>query len=195
MCAVGDLPLCPYDPFAHRRLADEERACDLAGAEPADHSQRQSDARWLIESRMATREDQSQPIVGEPAVLGHRLRRVGVDANEVGQALRAVRAGLLATQPIDRLPSRSHRQPAAGVVGYPVSLPACNCRDEGVLQCVFRKLEVAHMPDQRREHAGAILAERALQGRGGSTRGLCASAHAFGPTSWRSTTGRTSTEP
>ena len=67
--AAADLPLRAHEPLGHRRLGDEERAGDLLRRQAAERAQRQRDLRLARECGMAAREDQAQPFVGNRLVL------------------------------------------------------------------------------------------------------------------------------
>ena len=51
------------DALRHRRFRHEEGTRDLGGVEPAERAQRQCDARFHRQCRMAAGEDQPEPIV------------------------------------------------------------------------------------------------------------------------------------
>jgi hypothetical protein len=53
-----------HEPLRHRRLGDEERARDLGGAEAAERPQRKRDLRVARQRRMAAREDELEPLIG-----------------------------------------------------------------------------------------------------------------------------------
>ena len=74
---VADLPLRAHEPLRERRLRDEEAARDLRRREAADEAQRQRDLRLGGERRMAAREDQLEPFVGDDSLLvvGELARR------------------------------------------------------------------------------------------------------------------------
>jgi hypothetical protein len=72
--AVGDsssldLPLGTHEALGHRRLDDEERACDLLGRQAAKEPQRQRNLRILGQRRVTAGEDQPKPVVVHGSVL------------------------------------------------------------------------------------------------------------------------------
>jgi hypothetical protein len=68
---VANLVLRAHQPLGHRRLGDEERARDVLGAQPAQRPERQGDLRIERERRMAAREDELQPLVGDRRLVVH----------------------------------------------------------------------------------------------------------------------------
>ena len=68
-----DLGFGAGDPLAHRRLLHEEGTGDLGHGQTADHPQRQRDAGLHRERRVATGEDQAEPVVVDDA---ERLARI-----------------------------------------------------------------------------------------------------------------------
>jgi hypothetical protein len=68
---VADLALRAYEPLGHRRLGHEERARDLLRGQPAERAQRQRDLCVERERRMAAREQQLEPLVGDRRLEVH----------------------------------------------------------------------------------------------------------------------------
>ena len=72
----ADLPLRAHEPLRERLLRHEERARDLRRREPADEPQRQRDLRVRRERRMAAREEEREPLVGDRRLVVHRFLRL-----------------------------------------------------------------------------------------------------------------------
>ncbi len=66
---VPDLALRAREPPLHRVRRHEERARDLLRAQTAGRTQGQGDLRLERERRVATGEDQLQPLIGEGRLL------------------------------------------------------------------------------------------------------------------------------
>ena len=59
-----DLALRTHQPLRHRRLGNQERACDLDGAQSAERPQRERHLGIRRESGMAAGEDELESLVG-----------------------------------------------------------------------------------------------------------------------------------
>jgi hypothetical protein len=118
---------------------------------------------------MAAGEDEAQPVVGHTAgvvavvggpgfgVVAHQLLEV-VEGGLVG------RAGLLAPQAIDRASAGDRGQPPTRAGRHALHGPVGRRRGERVGDCVLREREVAaHLPGQRGEERGPLLAIRLLE--------------------------------
>src|SRR5512132_2502211 len=94
-----DLALRAYEPLVHRRLRDEEGAGDLLHAQPAERPQCERYLPIELERRMATRENQLEPLVRDRRLVhdvlnGHRyLEQTGfrrqrpITANAIDRAV------------------------------------------------------------------------------------------------------------
>ena len=149
---VADLPLGADEALGERRLRDEERARDLRRLEAADQAQRQRDLRLRRERRVAAREDQLEPLVGNDSLL--------VVGELLGprEQLRLACQRLLAADPVDRrVPGRRH-DPGAGIARRSVARPAFGRADEGVLHRVLGEVEVTEDAAEDRDRACPLVA-------------------------------------
>ena len=75
---IADLPLRADEPLRHRRLGDEEGACDLGRRQAGDLAERQRDAGLRGERGVAAGEDEREAVVGDRAHVvllgGQRLQ-------------------------------------------------------------------------------------------------------------------------
>ena len=167
----ADLRLRAHDALRERLFRDEERAGDLAGRQAADETQCQRHLRVRRKRRMAAREDERQSLVRDDRLVVHRFLRLLLQlGDELGQAS-------LSAQAVDRLAPRGHREPRAGARGNPGARPRDERGRQRVLERVFRKVDVAQVANQRRDHAPVLGAEDRLD------------------SPYIAQTGRTSTEP
>ena len=173
-----DLPLGADEPLGHRRLGHEEGAGYLVGAQSAEGAQGERDLRLGRECRVAAREDQAQPLVGD----GIRLLRFCLRPGSLQrrQQLGLVRERALTPDPVDRAVAGCRQQPRAGVVGGAVARPALERGREGLLYRVLGELDVAEGADEDRERAPPFLPEDAFD---------------YEPPSSKTMIGLTSTEP
>ena len=186
---LPDLALGPNEALGHRRLRDEEGTGDLAGREAAEGLQRQRNSRVHPQGRVAAREDQPQPVVGDPAhvrlVSSERLERLH-DA----ELRRLLTQRPLTPEPVDRAVARGRRDPRAGVVGDPALGPDPHGLCERLLHRVLGEVEISQDPDQGRDRSTLLAPEQAVDDGGG--RGPYDDGR---PSSSKSMTGRISTEP
>ena len=124
---------------------------------------------------MAAREDQAQPFVGNRLVL-----LAGLDRLERGQQLGLAPERLLAANPVDRPVARGRQQPGTGVGGGAFARPPLDRGGEGLLHGVLGELDVAERAGQDREGAPPLLPEELFD---------------YEPSSSKTITGLTSTEP
>ena len=148
---VADLALRAHEPLRERRLGDDERPRDLRRRQPADEAQRQRDLCVGGERRMAAREDQLEPFVGNDRLL------VLGQLERAGEQLRLARERLLAPDPVDRAVARGRDDPRARVRGRPVSRPALGGADEGVLYRVLGEVEIAEDAAEDRDAARTLV--------------------------------------
>ena len=161
---VADLALGTDQPLGQRRLGDEECARDLRCREAAQRPQCQRDPAVQRQSRVTTREDQAQSIVGDRHVVvqtcaGLDRRQIRLDRRVAGQLV-----GLVAKSPT----TGSGRSPDPGKVGDPHRI----CRDAAVGQTSSAamnaswtascQVEVAEDADERRDRPSLLLAEQAV---------------------------------
>src|SRR5215831_10004771 len=99
---------------------------------------------------MAAREDQTQPIIFEPAVVLRRLLlRRHLDAHASLPPLLDRPAPLQ----IDQSPPRHRRQPRARPTRHPLARPALQRPRHRILKRILREIEVSpRRPNQSREH-------------------------------------------
>jgi hypothetical protein len=89
---IGDFPLGPHDPLAHRRLGHQEGARDFGRRQPSKCAQRQGHPGRHVERRVAAGEDQPQSVVNQSSVVRHirlafvRARPKGRVADQPGRA-------------------------------------------------------------------------------------------------------------
>jgi hypothetical protein len=69
----ADLALGAYQALGHGRLGHQERARALVGAKPAQRPQHQRHLSLRRQRRVAAREDELEPLVGEDGVVRHVL--------------------------------------------------------------------------------------------------------------------------
>ena len=187
---VADLPLRAHEPLRHRRLGDEEGARDLVGLEAAERPQGQREASLERERRVAAREDQAQPLVGNRRLVVHvlvpalRLRQL-----ESRQQLRLALQVALAADAIDRAVAGGGDDPRAGIARDAVARPALDRGGEGVLHRVLGEVEITEDAGEDRERAPVLVTVRARESAVGR-RGYPADA-----STRLGTTGRTSIEP
>jgi hypothetical protein len=167
-----DLALRAHQPLRHRRLADEERARDLARVEAAERAQRQRDLRVDRQRRVTTREDELEALVREAhlilTLLGHVHRLAALLLFEL---LRLARERAIAADPVDRAVARRAQQPPARVRRRTVAWPALRRDRERLLSGLLGEVEVAEKADQRREHAWPLLAKDVFERFGHPTIG------------------------
>ena len=167
-----DLVLRAYEPLRHGLAGDEERACDLLRAQPAQRAQRERDLCIEREGRMAASEEELEPLVRNrlPAhVVLHGLRHV--------EEARLLHERAVATDAVDCAVSGGGHQPRARVGRRPIAGPPLGGDRERLLDGFLGEVEVAEEADQAGEDAAPLVAEDLLEDR-------------YCPLS-----GRTSTEP
>ena len=142
---VVDLALGPHEALRHRRLGHEERAGDLGRGEAGERAQRERDLRLDRQRRVAAREDQAEPVVGDAAVVDRDRWVVG---HQDGRLPCLRRAGLRAAQPVERAVAGGRREPGARVGGHAVARPPLERPREGVLRALLGEVPVARGPDQ-----------------------------------------------
>ena len=162
---VADLALRPNEPLRERRLGQEESPSDFGRREAAERSQRQRHLRLHCQRRVAARENEAKPIVGD----GTHLLRPSFRAGALGLQLGQLREeGLLFGEPlgpsnaIDGLVPRGRRDPGARVVGHAAQRPLLKGDDERFLDGLFSQVEVAEDADERRDRPPRLVAEQAV---------------------------------
>jgi hypothetical protein len=154
----ADLSLRAHDPLLHGGLAGQQRARHLRGGQPAERPQGERHARLRRERRMAAREEQPQPVVGE--------RRVHWVVRDSGhqplQLAQLVLVAALASEAVDGAVARRAHDPGAGVVRRPVPRPALERGHEGLLNHLLGEVEVAEDADQGRDRPPRLLPEQAV---------------------------------
>src|SRR5262249_31763142 len=167
---LDDLAFGAHDALRDRGLRHQKPACDLAGCEAYDRTERQRQLRFAAQRRMAAREDQAEPVVHLVGVL--RRRTV---ANQQRQLLIVVS---LAAPVVDGTPPRCRQEPGRGIGGQTVHRPVLQGGHHRVLDQVLGKREVAQQPDQRRRQPAGLVSDNARQDRLDAPAGylLCRSA-------------------
>ena len=161
-----DLVLGAHEPARHRRLADQEGARDLGGAEAAERAQRERDLRLRTEGGMTAGEDELEPLVRKwrrVHVLLGRLRHL--------EQARLRRQRAITADAIDRPVARRRHEPGARAGRRSLAWPALRRDREGLLRGFLGEVEVAEEADQRGQHAPPLVAERLLEDRHHSTIG------------------------
>ena len=126
---VADLALGPDEPLGERHLRDEECPGDLRRREAAERAQRQRDLGLHREGRVAAREDESQPVVGERLHFvraSFPARGAGVDGGLAGQLLLLLPVAPGPPQPVDGPVASRRGDP--GARGCPARRPAASAR-------------------------------------------------------------------
>ena len=157
---VADRPLRAHEALGDRRLGHEERASNLPRRETADQAQGERDAAVGGETRMAAREDQPEPVVGNRLGI-HRLRAAvhGAQLRLVGKRVAACRGPPRAAQAIERAAPRRGQQPGARALGQAIGGPARHRLLEGGLRDLLRRVDVAHDPEHGGDEARVLEAE------------------------------------
>jgi hypothetical protein len=167
---VADLALGPHESLGERRLRNEEGPGDLRRREATQRAQRERNAGVYRQRRMATGEDQPQPIIRDRAHAGFSFDdRVGVDCLELGLDGRFALEELLllgerppTPDPVDRPVPGGRRDPCPGVVGYAASRPRLERGEEGLLDRLLGEIEVTQDADQGCDRPALLLAEDAV---------------------------------
>ena len=116
---IRDLGARPEQSLAHGRLADQERAGDVAGGSIQDGAQRERDSTRQGQGGVAAREQQPKPVIAERSLVlgvGPRSR-----TSRLSDLQRTARALLDAspTQDVGRSSMGGDRSHAAGLTGMP----------------------------------------------------------------------------
>ncbi len=166
------LLLGPHEPLRHRRLGEEQRPRDLRHGEAADQPQGQRDLRLERERRVAAREHEAEPFVGDH--LGVLAGQVAHRLLELAHEQRLLLAqGRLAPQPVDRAPLRGREDPRRRGGRDAVARPAVQRDGVGVLHGLLGAVDVAaqpagedrhRAPELRAEAAGDRVGRRAAGG-------------------------------
>ncbi len=154
----ANLPLRTDESLRHRGLGDEEGSSDLAGREPADLAQCQRDTALGGQRRVAAREDEREPLVGD----GAHVVLLGGELLQAADELRLLLEDLLAAESVDRAVAGGRDDPGARSARHPVARPALQGGGECVLHCVLGELEVAEDAREDRDGASPFIAEDAL---------------------------------
>ncbi len=154
----ADLALCAHQPLCHRRLGDEERARDLPRGQTSDLAQCQRDAALRCQRRVAAREHEREPLVGNRAHVVLLRRKLLEPADELCLALE----DLLAADAVDGAVARGRDDPGAGRLREPFAGPTLESSRECVLHGVLGKLEIAEDAREDADGAPPFLAEDTL---------------------------------
>ena len=178
---VGDVrrpdgPLGTHQPLGDGRFGDQEGTCDGRGLDARDRPQRERHPRLGRQRRVATGEDEPQPIIGDGlGLIDHEFRRVVRLPVRFRQNLE--RRLLLneppgATDAVDGPVSRGGRDPGARPFRDPVAGPGLECREERILDGFLGGVEVAAKRcDETGQDAPAFGTEDLLDREPGRIRG------------------------
>ena len=114
---------------------------------------------------MTAREDESKLVVRDGSHLVLRLCQqggllaFGIEGGVLREGRLAVREPALSADPVDRAIPRGGGDPRARVVRDATGRPRLQGRDEGLLDDLLGKVEVAEDPDQRRDGPPVLLPE------------------------------------
>jgi len=158
---VADLALGTNEPLGERGLRDEERTRDLTGLEARNLAQRQGDARFGREGRMAAREDEAQAFVGNRA---HVVLLLGSKLLEAREELGLARQRPFAADAIDRTVPRGRDDPRSRVARGAVLRPPFERARERFLDSILGELKVPENTDEDRDRTSPLLAEDRVDG-------------------------------
>ena len=161
---VPDLPLGPHQPLGHGRIGHQEGSGDLLGGQSAQGPEREGHAGFCGQGRMAAREHQAQPVVGDGA---HATRAGGrvpalLERRHGRQLLPFLGQALLPAQSVDRLVPGGRGDPGAGVVRDAVRRPPLERHGERFLDGLLGQVEVAQDPDEGGDRPSLFLPEHAV---------------------------------
>ncbi len=152
-----DLRLGTDEPLGHRLVRDEEGAGNLLDGQPAERAQRQRDLRVERERRMAAREQQLQPLVGNRRLVHLVLRRLG----DVEQA-QLLGVDTVAAKAVDAPVTSRGDQPGPRALRLALARPALRGDRERLLGSFLGEVEVAEEADQRSQDATPLVAKGPL---------------------------------
>ena len=147
---VDDLALGAYDPLGDSRLACDKGAGNLGSGQAGHRAQRQCQLRLPGEGRVATGEDQAQPVVA--------LCRVHIHDLPLQQRQFGAVAGI-APHLVDRLTPRRGEEPGSRLFRNPGFWPVFDRLHEGVLDQFLGEVEISERRNQRRGEPAGLLAE------------------------------------
>src|ERR671922_612913 len=113
---LADLALGADEPLRERWLGEQERTRDLGRLQAADEPERERDLRLRRERRVAAREDEAQPLVGDRArvhLLSRAPRKLLEPAEQLGLPLEIA----LAADAVDRAVAGRGHDPGTGIGG------------------------------------------------------------------------------
>src|ERR1700674_3985782 len=165
---IADLALGTDQSLSHRRFGDQEGARDLGGGEPSQESERQGNLHADGERRVATGEDQAQPVIAHDALLGRFA--LGMQQDGLGVT---VLAGRLPAKAIDRPVAGGGDDPARRTGRQSTGWPSLHRRREGVLDRLLGNVDVAEDANQHGHRASVLFTEYTFNLRG--RKGLPAS--------------------
>jgi len=157
--ALADRALGAHEALRDRGLGHEECARDLDRAQPAYQPQREGHAALGGQRRMAAREDQSQPVVGNRLRIDHLGLPRRAERDLVGDRAGAGIGAARAAQAIERAPPRRGQEPRARALGRARRGPAHERLRECLLHDLFGHVDVAHEAQHRRDDARVLDAE------------------------------------
>src|SRR5262249_10508514 len=140
---LGERALRPYDALRDRRLCCEKRARDLVRRQPADQSQRQRNARFRREHRMAGREHETQQVVTD-VLVESSIEVWGLLLVHLAPDLLVLALDQPGAPPcIERAVLRRGHEPGARIVGNAPFGPSLERCDESILRELLRSADVA----------------------------------------------------
>ena len=140
-------------------VGNEEGARDLLGRQAADQPERERDARFGGEDRMAGGEHEAEEVVADVVVdggveIGHGHLLLGLEL--VAELLVLAIEQRSPAQQVDGAMLRGGHQPGAGVVRDARLRPPLQRGDERVLGQVLGHTDVAHHPRETRDQPGGF---------------------------------------
>jgi hypothetical protein len=153
-----DLAFRASEPLRHGRLGHEEGTGDLLRLEAAERPQGERDLGVERECRVAAREEELEPLIGDRRLIHGVLHCLGHVEQPGLDRKRAV-----AADAVDRTVARRRHEPAAGVGGRPFPRPALGSNCERLLGSFLGEVEIAEEADQAGEDAAPLLAEDLLE--------------------------------
>ena len=156
---ISDLALGAHQPLGHGWRGHQKRRRDLGRRQAAERVQSKGDLLLLRQGRVAAREDQLEPLVGD--VVGFTFCLVGAAGGQVRVFQR--HGGAAAAQPVDCFAAGGGGEPRARPLRHARARPVLHRRQKRILQRFFGQLNIAQPADQHGKQLAMLLAVHALQ--------------------------------